>query len=63
MSDALTMTKAKMLAIQAVPSRPIYRVHSCTCGAAPGTKPEFRVTEPIVRDGKVYRCSRCRREV
>lgn len=61
-----TMTRERMLAIQALP-KSTRRHHSCTCGDAPGTKPEFRTTMPLVRLNPGHRvakygCSRCRRE-
>jgi hypothetical protein len=58
----MTMTREKMRAIQAAHPNPVIRFHSCTCGAAPGTKPGHRTTEPLVRTEKGYRCSRCGRD-
>lgn len=59
-----TMTRKRMLAVQSVPKRPVRRFHSCTCGDAPGTKPEDRTTQPLIRGPKpdTYLCARCGRE-
>lgn len=59
---AETMTKARMHQIQREPKNPVLRFHSCTCGAAPGAKPEHQTTEPLRRTEKGYRCTRCGRE-
>lgn len=56
------MTREKMKAIQAEPKDQVIRHHSCTCGSAPGTKPEHRTTEPLIRTQTGYACSRCGRE-